>query len=157
LPSYSIPKALIRERVALEIVSSEPAGWKIPVRRAGSPDSTPNETTSSISKSIPSPILTLWRSPSSRTSIGARSTPRFSEMSGPSAAIGPPSCPLNTAPSCCACVSSAAASMNTPSRQFPSVMTFGVSAIAATLSPPTSVPSTSPRMTLKTSVTRQRS
>ena len=61
LPSYSMPKALIRERVALEIVSSEPAGWKIPTRRAGSPDSTPKGTTSSISKSITSPILTLWR------------------------------------------------------------------------------------------------
>jgi hypothetical protein len=35
-------------------------------------------------------------------------------------------------------------STKTPRRQFPSVITFGVSAIAATLSPPTSVPSTSP-------------
>ena len=39
------------ERVALAIVSSEPAGWKMPVRRAGSPDSIPNGTMSSISKS----------------------------------------------------------------------------------------------------------
>jgi hypothetical protein len=31
--------------------------------------------------------------------------------------------------------------MKTPSRQFPSVMTFGVSAIAATFRPPMSVPS----------------
>ena len=36
LPSYSIPNALMRERVALAIVSSEPAGWKMPVSRAGS-------------------------------------------------------------------------------------------------------------------------
>ena len=44
-----------------------------------------------------------------------------------------------------------------PMRQLPSVMTFGVSAIAATLSPPTSVPSISPSRMLKTSVTRQKS
>ena len=36
-------------------------------------------------------------------------------------------------------------------------MTFGVSAIAATLSPPMSVPSISPSRMLKTSVTRQKS
>src|SRR5712691_9783784 len=47
--------------------------------------------------------------------------------------------------------------MNTPSRQLPSVMTFGVSAIAATLRPLMSVPSTSPLVMLKTRVTRQRS
>ena len=47
--------------------------------------------------------------------------------------------------------------MNTPSRQLPSVMTFGVSAITATLSPPMSVPSTSPSRMSKTSVTRQKS
>src|SRR5207237_1413319 len=47
--------------------------------------------------------------------------------------------------------------MNTPSRQLPSVITLGVSATAATVSPLTSVPSTSPPFTLKTSVTLQRS
>ena len=47
--------------------------------------------------------------------------------------------------------------MNTPRRQLPSVMTFGVSASAATVSPLTSVPSTSPLATRNTSVTRQRS
>ena len=47
--------------------------------------------------------------------------------------------------------------MNTASRQLPSVMTFGVSAITATLSPPMSVPSTSPSRMSKTSVTRQKS
>jgi hypothetical protein len=47
--------------------------------------------------------------------------------------------------------------MNMPRRQFPSLMTFGVSAIAAIFRPPTSVPSTSPFVMLKTSVTRQRS
>jgi hypothetical protein len=47
--------------------------------------------------------------------------------------------------------------MNIPSRQFPSVMTFGVSAIAATLSPPMSVPSISPSRMLKTNITRQKS
>ena len=31
LPSYSTPNALMFERVALEMVSSEPAGWKMPV------------------------------------------------------------------------------------------------------------------------------
>jgi hypothetical protein len=68
-----MPNALMLERVALAIVSSEPTGWKIPVSLAGSPDSTPNGTTSSISKSMASPILTLWVRPSSRTSIDARS------------------------------------------------------------------------------------
>ena len=47
--------------------------------------------------------------------------------------------------------------MNTPRRQFPSVMTFGVSAMAATFRPPMSVPSISPSRMLKTSVTRQKS
>ena len=37
---------------------------------------------SSISKSIASPMRTLWRRPSSTTSIGARSTPSISPMSG---------------------------------------------------------------------------
>ena len=30
LPSYSMPKALIRDRVASATVSSEPAGWNMP-------------------------------------------------------------------------------------------------------------------------------
>ena len=47
--------------------------------------------------------------------------------------------------------------MNTPSRQLPSVMTLGVSAIAATLRPAISVPSTWPSRTLNTKVTRQKS
>ena len=101
----------------------------MPVIRAGSPVSTPNGTTSSTSNPIASPIRTLWRSPSSRTSIGARWTPRFSPISGPSAAIGPPSAPLNTACSFSACSSDALASMIVPSRQLPSVMTLGVSAM----------------------------
>ena len=47
--------------------------------------------------------------------------------------------------------------MNTPIRQLPSVMTFGVSAIMATFRPPMSVPSTVPWRMLNTSVTRQKS
>jgi hypothetical protein len=47
--------------------------------------------------------------------------------------------------------------MNTPTRQLPSVITFGVSAISATLRPAMSVLSTAPCMMLKTSVTRQKS
>ena len=47
--------------------------------------------------------------------------------------------------------------MNTPRRQLPSVITFGVSATAATVRPLTSVPSTSPSLTLKTSTTLQQS
>src|SRR5881396_1889732 len=90
LPSYSMPKALICERVALEMLNSEPAGWKTSFNFAGSPDSMPNGTMSSISKSTASPMVMLCFSPSSRTSIEARSTPRFSPMSGPSAPIGPP-------------------------------------------------------------------
>ena len=47
--------------------------------------------------------------------------------------------------------------MITPRRQPPSLITFGVSATAATVSPLTSVPSTSPSTTWKTSTTLQRS
>jgi hypothetical protein len=78
-------------------------------------------------------------------------------MSGASAAIGPPSCPPNTCTSLSACSSLAWSSTNTPSFQLPSVITFGVSAIAATLRPATSVPSISPSRMSKTSVTRQKS
>src|SRR5262249_36117277 len=78
-------------------------------------------------------------------------------INGPRAAIGPPKAPENTVPSFSACWSEAAASMNTPRRQLPSLITFGVSARAATVSPPTSVPSTSPLSTWKTSMTLQRS
>ena len=77
------------------------------------------------------------------TSIAARSTPSISPTSGASAAIGPPSWPPKTWTSLSSCSSVARSSTNTPSRQFPSVMTFGVSAMAATLSPPMSVPSIS--------------
>src|SRR4051795_581614 len=59
LPSYSMPKALIRERFASAIVRSEPTGWNMPLKRIGWPDSTPNGTMSSISKSIASPTRTL--------------------------------------------------------------------------------------------------
>jgi hypothetical protein len=62
---------------------------------------------------------------------------------------------VKTFTSLSACSSDAFSSMNTPSRQFQSVMTFGVSAIAATFSPPMSIPSTSPSLMLKTSVTLQ--
>ena len=55
------------------------------------------------------------------------------------------------------CSSVARSSTNTPRRQFPSVITFGVSAIIATLRPPMSVPSTSPSRMLNTRVTRQKS
>ena len=41
-PSYSIPKALIRERFASAIVRSDATGWNMPVNRTGSPVSTPN-------------------------------------------------------------------------------------------------------------------
>ena len=78
------------------------------------------------------------------TSIGARSTPRISLTNGVSAPIGPPSWPPKTWTSLSACSSVASSSMNTPSRQLPSVMTFGVSAITATVRPPMAVPSTSP-------------
>ena len=47
--------------------------------------------------------------------------------------------------------------MKTPRRQLPSDITLGVSAIAATVSPPTSVPSTFPLWMLNTRVTLQRS
>jgi hypothetical protein len=63
-------------------------------------------------------------------------------MRGAKAAIGPPSCPLNTLTSLSICSSLAWSSTYTPSRQFPSVMTLGVSAMIATLRPAMSVPST---------------
>src|SRR5919108_1583568 len=128
----------------------------MPVIFAGSPVSTPKGTTSSISKSTASPIRTECLRPSSFTSIGKRSTPRFSPTSGPRASIGPPSAPENTAPSFSACSSEAAASMTTPRRQLPSLITFGESATAATVRPLTSVPSTSPFLTWNTSTTLQR-
>src|SRR5439155_27388226 len=59
LPSYSMPKALMRERFASAIVRLEPAGWNMPWNRIGSPVSIPNGTMSSISKSIASPTRTL--------------------------------------------------------------------------------------------------
>src|ERR1700736_72338 len=71
--------------------------------------------------------------------------------------MGPPSPPEKTAPSLSACSSEAAASMITPRRQLPSVITFGVSTTAATVRPLTSVPSTSPSRTLNTRTTLQRS
>ena len=62
-PSYSIPKALIFERFASAALNSDAAGWNTPTSRTGCPVSTPKGTMSSISKSIASPILTLWRQP----------------------------------------------------------------------------------------------
>jgi hypothetical protein len=47
--------------------------------------------------------------------------------------------------------------MNIPSRQFPSVITFGVSMITTTLAPATSMPSICPSRTWKASVARQKS
>ena len=92
-----------------------------------------------------------------RTSIGTRSTPSTSPTSGASPAIGPPSWPPKTWTSLSACSSLARSSTNIPSRQFPSVMTLGVSMIATTLRPPTSVPSISPSRMSKASVARQKS
>ena len=47
--------------------------------------------------------------------------------------------------------------MNTPTRQLPSVITFGVSAMSTTLRPAMSVSSTDPSRMLKARVTRQKS
>ena len=71
--------------------------------------------------------------------------------------MGPPSWPLKTWTSWSNCASVAPSSTNTPTRQLPSVITFGVSAISATLHPAMSVPSTAPSRMLKTRVTRQKS
>lgn len=80
---------------------------------------------------------------SSMASQPALARPRDARRSsGPSAAIGPPSCPLNTPCSFSACPSDALESMNTPTLQLPSAMTFGVSATTATTGPPTPVPAT---------------
>ena len=155
MPSYEIPKASIFDRFASAMVRSDATGWNMPLNRTGWPVSMPNGTMSSISKSIASPILTLCRTPSSTTSIGTRSTPSISPTSGASPAIGPPSWPPNTAVSFSICSSLAFSSTNMPSFQLPSVITLGVSAIAATFRPPTSVPSISPSLMLKTRVTRQ--
>jgi hypothetical protein len=96
LPSYWMPKALIRDRRASAIVRFDATGWNMPSNRTGRPVSMPNGTMSSISKSITSPTRTLWRSLSSLTSIAARSTPSTSPTNGASAAMGPPSCPVKT-------------------------------------------------------------
>ena len=85
LPSYSMPKALMRERFASAIVRSDPTGWNIPENCTGSPVSTPNGTMSWIWKSIASSTRTLCSSPSSSMSIAARSTPSISPISGASA------------------------------------------------------------------------
>jgi len=90
----------------------------------------------------------------SLTSIGARSTPILADQAKHS--IGPPSAPENTPPSFSACSSEAAPSMNTPSRQLPSVITFGVSATAATVRPLTRSLDLA-LFTLNTSTTLQRS
>ena len=81
------------------------------------------------------PTRTPWRRPSSVSSIGARSTPSTSPTSGARPAIGPPSCPPKTFASLSACSSLARSSMNIPSRQLPSVITFGVSMITTAFSP----------------------
>src|SRR6266511_2137083 len=83
-----MPNALIRVRFASAIVRSDPTGWNMPWKRTGSPVSTPYGTMSSMSKSMVSPMRTLWRSPSSFTSIAARSTPRTSPTRGARAPIG---------------------------------------------------------------------
>ena len=87
----------------------------------------------------------------------ARSTPNTSPTSGASAAIGPPSCPLKTLANLSNWSSLARSSMNKPRRQFPSVITLGASAMAATRNPPIAVPSTSPSRMLKANTTRQKS
>src|SRR5207302_9572041 len=67
------------------------------------------------------PIWSLCRRPSSSSSILARSTPTTSPTSGVIPAIGPPSCPVKIWASLSACSSVACSSINTPTRQFPSV------------------------------------
>ena len=155
-PSYSIPNAPIRERFASAAVNSEAAGWNTPVSRTGSPVSMPNGTMSSTSKSIASPIRTTVLSPSSMTCIGARSTPSISPMSGARPPSGLPSGAEDRRELLHLIVGCAIVE-NTPTRQFPSVITFGVSATAASVRPLTSVPSMSPLSRWKTSVTLHRS
>jgi len=77
-----MPKALILDRVASAIVRSDPTGWNIPENLTGSPVSTPNGTMSSISKSITSPIRTLWCNPSSSTWITALDAQHLADQRG---------------------------------------------------------------------------
>ena len=157
LPRKLMPNASMFARVAWAMVSSGPAGWNIP--RASPVRRTPSPTARH-----PRPRCRPHRR-SAPSGAGRRSGPRSGpapprgsrRRADPGPAIGPPSAPENTAPSLSACSSEAAASRNTPRRQFPSVMTWGVSTTTTTLSPLTSVPSTSPSLTLNTSATRQRS
>ena len=151
------PKALTREAVALAMVRVELAGWNMPVSFSTGPSGVWGGTKSSTVMSTSSPILTRWRRPSSTYSIGALWTPSISVISGASMAMGPPSCPAKTAPSFSACSWDAAASMNTPTRQFPSAISGGVSASTATVRSLTSTSSTLPASTWKTSTTRHRS
>jgi hypothetical protein len=152
-----MPKALILVRFASAITRSDPTGWNIPANLTGSPVSTPNGTMSWIWKSITSSTRTLCSRPSSSMSITARCTPSISPISGASPAIGPPSCPPKTWTSLSNCSSDASSSTNTPTRQLPSVITFGVSAMSTTFRPAMSAPSTEPSWTLKARVTRQKS
>src|SRR5437870_10216596 len=129
----------------------------MPLSMLTSPVGLPGGTKSSISMSSRSPALMEWRRPSSTYSIATVSMPSISPTSGATAAIGPPSAPPNTPPTASACSFEAAASMNMPSFQLPSVMSGGVSANTATLRPLTSTPLTSPSSMWNASTTVQRS
>src|SRR5215469_3439326 len=141
----SIPNVDSVAFVAGATVSVEFDGWNT---LASWTEGLPSPATKSVTwKLAPSPTRTEWARPSSLYSIGTRSMPSSSPMSGPSMAGGPPRWPASTAPSSSACASDAAASRKTPTRQLPSAMSCGVSRNSAKLSPLTSVPSISPAAT----------
>jgi hypothetical protein len=99
----------------------------------GSPVSTPNGTMSSISKSIPSPTRTACRRPSSSISITARSAP--SSLADERGQTGHRAAEL-AAEDPHELVELRVARLladEHPDRQLPCVMTFGVSAMIATL------------------------
>jgi hypothetical protein len=155
-PSYSMPKALILDRVASAIVRSDPTGWNIPENLTGSPVSTPNGTMSSISKSITSPIRTLWCNPSSSTWITALDAQHLADQRGKPGHRSTQLAAEDLDELVELRVRRAVVD-DTPTRQLPSVITFGVSAMRAALHPAMSVPSTAPSRILKTRVTRQKS
>ena len=153
LPSYSMPKALIRERFASAIVRFDADRMEHavePNRLAGLDAERHDVLDLEVDRvadadAVAQPVVDdLDRRPLDAEHLARR------------AARAPPSgrraARRRRRRACRSARRVARSSTNTPSRQFPSVMTFGVSAIAATLRPPTSVPSISPSRMLKTSV-----
>ena len=124
--------ALIRDRRASAIVKFEPTGWNMPWNRTGSPVSTPNGTMSSISSDhvtdahrVPQPII----ADVDRRTLGTQHfSHQWSQCRHRATELATEHLhKLVQLLLACLLIE------NNPNRQFPAVITFGVSAIAATL------------------------